>query len=317
VKKLTILSALFLTCNICLAQNLVPNGDFEQYSGCPNDWQQIDSALYWSSPIHAPDVIPEYYNQCYSVFQGSVGVPNNWGIEGFQYAHSGVGYAGIYIRSNIWPIMREYIEVPLTSTLNANACYHFEMYINLLNYSKYTSDDLGIYFSDTLISGLLVFGTLPFTPQINNSIGNMPDSLNWISVSGNYTATGGENYLLIGNFKNDSTTTEVLYNNSTIFDVVYIYIDDVSLTLCMGIGEQNENAEVKTYPNPFSDELNFNTSNNELSQIILYDITSRKIFNQSFSNSTSINIEQLAKGIYIYEVRNKNGMIKKGKVVKE
>jgi hypothetical protein len=43
---------------------------------------------------------------------------------------------------------------------------------------------------------------------------------------------------------------------------------------------------------------------------------------QSFTKSTSINTEQLAKGIYLYEVRNnpdsyRDGVIKKGKVVKE
>ena len=38
---------------------------------------------------------------------------------------------------------------------------------------------------------------------------------------------------------------------------------------------------------------------------------------KEFINSISINTEQLAKGIYLYEVRNKNGVIKKGKVVKD
>jgi len=54
----------------------------------------------------------------------------------------------------------------------------------------------------------------------------------------------------------------------------------------------------------------------------LLSVTSRKIFHQSFINSISINTEQLAKGIYIYEVRNKNGPdsyreVKKGKLVKD
>lgn len=71
------------------------------------------------------------------------------------------------------------------------------------------------------------------------------------------------------------------------------------------------------YPNPFKSMLNINVNNNELSEIILYDITARKILQQEFTNSISLNTEQLVKGIYIYEVRNKNGLCKKGKVVKD
>jgi len=71
------------------------------------------------------------------------------------------------------------------------------------------------------------------------------------------------------------------------------------------------------FPNPFLDRLNIRVNNNTLSEIIFYDITSRKILQQKFTNSVSLSTEQLAKGIYIYEVRDRNGLRKKGKVVKE
>ena len=48
-----------------------------------------------------------------------------------------------------------------------------------------------------------------------------------------------------------------------------------------------------------------------------HDIASRKLLQQKFTNAVSLNTEQLAKGVYLYEVRNKNGVIKKGKVVKD
>ena len=63
--------------------------------------------------------------------------------------------------------------------------------------------------------------------------------------------------------------------------------------------------------------LNIQTSGNALVEIILYDIASRKLLQQKFNNSVSLDTEQLSKGIYLYELRNKNGVIKKGKVVKE
>ena len=70
-------------------------------------------------------------------------------------------------------------------------------------------------------------------------------------------------------------------------------------------------------PNPVINELKVKTNYNQLSEIIIYDFTSRKILEKKFTNSTSINTGQLAKGIYLYEVRNKSGVIKKGKIVKD
>ncbi|HYV54141.1 MAG TPA: T9SS type A sorting domain-containing protein [Chitinophagaceae bacterium] len=71
------------------------------------------------------------------------------------------------------------------------------------------------------------------------------------------------------------------------------------------------------FPNPFCEKINVNANDTYQSEIILYDILSRKLLQHTFTNSTTLNTEQLAKGIYIYEVRNKNGMIQNGKVVKE
>src|SRR6188768_4225873 len=75
-------------------QNLVPNGDFEQYSGCPSQANQLDSALYWLNP-HAPPYppggSPDYFNQCSVI----VNVPNT--LWGYQPALSGVAYAGVVL----------------------------------------------------------------------------------------------------------------------------------------------------------------------------------------------------------------------------
>jgi hypothetical protein len=84
-----------------------------------------------------------------------------------------------------------------------------------------------------------------------------------------------------------------------------------------GINEFNENSSLTVHPNPFTTQLNITVADNESYQLILYDITSRKLLQQSFLNSTSMNTSHLAEGIYFYELRYDNGVIKKGKVVKE
>ncbi len=258
---------------------------------------------------------PDYYNQCATA--SFVSVPSNY--FGYQIAHSGFAYAGLLLWINA-PDSREYIEVPLTSTLLTDSCYHFEMYVNLANSSYFTTDNMGVYFSNTAITGITTYVNLPYIPQIINNSGNVFDTLNWTLVSGDYTALGGESHLIIGNFKDDFHTDTVLYNSSALWYQSYVLIDDVSLipfSPCnTGINANYENPEISIYPNPFSDQVNISLNTFEFAEIIIYDITSRKLIHQSFSNLTTLNTEQLIKGIYLYEIRFANGFYKKGKLVK-
>lgn len=70
-------------------------------------------------------------------------------------------------------------------------------------------------------------------------------------------------------------------------------------------------------PNPFGNKINVSQTNNSPSEIIIYDITSRKLINQQFTNTITINTEQLPNGIYVYQLTSGNGLCKNGKLVKE
>lgn len=91
----------------------------------------------------------------------------------------------------------------------------------------------------------------------------------------------------------------------------------MQISCITGIDQLYNFSDIRIFPNPFIDALNIHIKENEQAEIILYDNLSQKLFQQEFKNSTTINTEQLAQGIYFYEVRNKNVAIKKGKVVKE
>lgn len=313
MNKLYCQIVLLIVCSNCQGQNLVPNGDFEQYIGCPNSYAQFDSCLFWIDPyLYWQYGSPDYYNQCAPDFS-QVDVPNM--TSGYQLAHSGGAFAGVFLWHQTMEI-REHIEIALTTTLTANTCYHFEMYVNLANHVKFTTSEIGVYFSDTLLSGIDSTQNFIFSPQINNSAWNSFDTLNWVLVSGYYTASGGENFLLIGNFKNNANSNTAIVNNTSQFPFVYAYIDDVSLSICTGTDENNTNEIIDVFPNPYSDKIKITVKRNELVEFVMYDVTGSKTIQESFTNSISINTEQLAKGLYLYEVRNKNGVFKKGKVVK-
>ncbi len=59
------------------------------------------------------------------------------------------------------------------------------------------------------------------------------------------------------------------------------------------------------------------TVTREQSEIILYDIASHIILKEKFTKCISLSTERLAKGVYLYEVSNKNGISNKGKFVKD
>lgn len=297
------------------AQNLVLNSDMEQYSQCPNNYNQLANLISWSNPCYNPDSnfmgTPDYFNQC---ALSIVSVPSNG--RGNEPAHSGAGYCGVFLTVVGVPNFREYVEATLSTPLTANACYHFEMYVSLGDVCKFTTDAFGAYFSDTLVANYPIYTPLPFTPQVINPPGSYLDTLGWTLISADYTAHGGESYILIGNFANDNFTSTQVINSNTFGMHVYFYVDDVSLSLCTDVNNLNNEVNIRVYPNPFTDELRVKSSSMEESEIILSDVASRKLIRQNFTGSFSLNASQLSSGIYIYEVRNKNGIIKSGKLVK-
>lgn len=123
MNKQIIFFILLFTCRNCIAQNLVPNGNFEGYRSCPTDISQLDTALYWITPTTGTS---DYFNQCTT--NASIDVPNNQ--VGFQTAYSGVGYSGIFLFDiffNVSLNYREYLEVPLTSvSMASTSCGHYK-----------------------------------------------------------------------------------------------------------------------------------------------------------------------------------------------
>lgn len=306
MNKLCCLIIMFITCGVCSGQNLVPNPSFEDTLLHTNCITGIQIANQWFNPNIAS---PDLYSYKPSCTNSSFNNPS-----GYQLPKTGLCYAGIY--TYLLPNTREYVEIKLLDTLQANQDYQVSFFVSRAEGFNLAADRIGAYFSnDSALA--LTGGNLPFTPQISNPAGNiLYDSINWVQISGIYHATGGEKFITIGNFYNTPNTLIDTVSSGPNYDAYY-YIDDVSVTTATAINENDKNIFVNIYPSPVRNVLNIQVNNQELSQIIIYDIVSRKLLQQSFVNSTSINTEQFAKGIYLYEVRNKNGMIKKGKLVKD
>jgi outer membrane protein OmpA-like peptidoglycan-associated protein len=230
--KLRLLKCLFLvdfwcTIHISLAQkNLVPNSGFEEYVKCP--------VTFSTDPLHfgpnnwnsATQGTPDYFNRC-SI--GDMHVPNNW--AGVSQAHSGFGYAGIYAWNTGKKNYREYVQCKLTKPLKKGAFYKIQFFYRLSSYSVYAIDRIGLALSteeakanyDTLLNFKPIITEVKDLQTLTNA---------WMSASAKIQATGGEQFLIIGNFSsNDSTESmKIDYREGKSLMLghnAYYYIDDV------------------------------------------------------------------------------------------
>ncbi|HRF99669.1 MAG TPA: T9SS type A sorting domain-containing protein [Bacteroidia bacterium] len=218
----------FILCFVCCfvsknkAQNLVPNGSFENYTSCPNASGQLTLCTNWYNPSTGT---PDYLNAC----SPSLGVPSV-GL-GFQYAKTGNAMVGIWAFCNVFSNVREYVQSQLTAPLVVNSFYLVEYYINRANWSNFACNNISCLLSANSTFTADVNGLISGNPQVikfNNDI--IIDTLNWVRISSIYQASGGENYLTIGNFKNDALTTFSNVPGNSSSCAAYYLIDDVSLT---------------------------------------------------------------------------------------
>jgi len=257
--KILILTASLFAKKTC-SQNLISNYSFEVVDSCPLILDKLPLAPPWFQPNFFNSnqtSSSDLFNSCSST--STTNVPNN--VLGFQYANSGSGYCGIALSyANIIPNEREYIESALLKPLVLGKKYCVEMYVSLSNNSQFSVSRIGFAFTNDSVKvnqlSPYYFKPLTFlTPQVeNDSTAFITDTLNWVLISGNFIANGGERFLTIGNFYNDSRTPY----QSTGFGtqpVAYYYIDDVSVTCCdsSGICEEPVIANNELFiPNAFS-----------------------------------------------------------------
>lgn len=138
------------------------------------------------------------------------------------------------------------------------------------------------------------------TSGINNT-SNLRDPLHTFTSSGTYSIK-----LIV------ATDLDSICKTDTITKTIYI---DVCVT---GVNETIlEKEDVKIYPNPFSNQVSVVFINNERSTLSLYNFIGQQILQQTFVNSTTLNTQQLADGIYFYELHNEKGLISNGKIIRQ
>lgn len=218
------------------AQNLVPNPNFDQFSNCPNAISQLFFASPWNPPNQGTS---DFYHSC-APLQSLAGVP--WNFVGRQFPLAGSGYGGLILYSNFGSACsgpnganyREYIQVPLLSPLQAGQNYCVSLYASPADAVAMVSDAFGIHFSDTSIGFFSNFlplsdPSIGLQPQLVNSIGMLTDTVNWTRLEWTYQASGGEAFMVIGNFLPDSLTQTLNLFCGNTLNQAYWYIDSIAV----------------------------------------------------------------------------------------
>lgn len=260
------------------AQNLVPNGNFEEYVACPNlqnGYTVDDCTANWFGPgLSTPDYFHSCSQQLDAYGQLSMSTPQN--RHGYQAPHSGEGYMGIVtaLFENGWS-NQEYFATKLSGPLEANRYYRVEYYVSLADSIWWDSDvDYLQYFDsfgasvsekspEELFDGAQNAAAYDGPVQVQSEPGIFfSDSLGWQKVEGVFLASGKEEYLTIGCFKLWNGVQSNYYHNFLSMIETYYFIDDVSIT------PLDSFAAVTTFPNVFSpngdqknDQFTFHTGN--------------------------------------------------------
>lgn len=218
------------------AQNLVPYGDFENYStlaillNIPNSCYNNGFPTGWTSPnLGTPDMISDYSTPCNYSYNNSgcgyypqvceidnkLGCQTNMGAT-YPYTASSHVYMGIYTwgqSGNLFPnstLVREYVKCTLNVSggLTAGQCYHLTYYVSRSDMSKYATPVQAVVTSQNIdntngYAGVLNPGTAIWCrPSI------VYDKIGWTKIDYDFVAQGGETFLYLGFFEDEDGPCE-------------------------------------------------------------------------------------------------------------
>ncbi len=294
--------------------NLVPNPSFEERTGCPQGYPDLDGVCSdWMSFRGSPD----YFNNCSSMN----GYNNNWG---YQEPHSGDGYISLipYSVSGAVPsLMREHLGTQLTSPLIVGVKYYVNFYISAAwepNGMNIATNKTGILFTTSSYSDY--WSEQPLNNRCHVWTEDViADTVNWIKVAGSFIADSAYTHLVIGNLFEDSFTDTINLPNQIGFNQRAMqYIDDICVSTDSLYAENWTTLSVSNlsldaislYPNPVNDILHIE-SEKPIEKVAVYNSFGQLIFTkENFPNDDyKLNLEQIDAGIYFVKIRTQSSEV--------
>jgi hypothetical protein len=296
------------------SQNMVANPGFEDTLACPVQIGLINNVAGWTTC----GVTPDYFHSCANTTHPNHGVPFN--NRGFQPAHSGNAYIGIFTYSVFNQNLREFIGSALLQPLVVGQQYFVSFWAAHPDTSvlHFATDKLGVKFTTVQHTLMLPDTVGNFAHVFSTSL--ITDTLGWTLVRGSFIADSAYTFIEIGNFFEDSQTTiQNLGSGSP--NYAYYFIDDVCVTtdsaicgLSTGIREDDPNY-FSVFPNPADDEITIRSKSFSHVDVSLSNALSTTVFSSVLKNDEIIiNTINFSPGLYFLEI-TVNGIRKTQKIL--
>ncbi|WNJ17828.1 gliding motility-associated C-terminal domain-containing protein [Pontibacter sp. G13] len=206
------------------AQNILPNGDFEQYSTLPNMFGQYYYCNGWNN-LNAAGT-PDYLHMLGS---GTGALPNP--LPATVSPYSGQAVMGLFTYHGTQYDLREYISSPLSTPMIPGKTYKVSFYItngSANHIAGYSTNGIGALFTVGQIYQS-TWAPLNLIPQLlyPNQIWNT----GWQLVDFIYTADSAYTHITLGSFFNNATIgiTYQVPSIYTQFDAGYYFFDKVEV----------------------------------------------------------------------------------------
>ena len=259
------------------AQNLVPNGSFEEYISCPTAGNQVYLAAGWDRWYRSP----EYFNACCESVWADV--PLNFVVN--QWPAHGDAYCGVLTSSGSGDYC-EIIGAALNEPLVPGVPVHVSMKIaagvggTVLN-PQLTTSHVGVRFT-TSEEVWLVVTPLPDHAHLILEA-PLGQASQWHTLSATFIPDSAYAYISVGRFHDIDSITVTEINPDGNSPDAYFLVDEVCVsytpTDCDFSSGQAEYATsaLELFPNPFNDEfwLNLGGNADELIEIDFVDALGR------------------------------------------
>lgn len=99
-------------------------------------------------------------------------------------------------------------------------------------------------------------------------------------------------------------------SNDTVQNSSTLYVDDVTYTTTTGVTEALMNdIEISAYPNPANEVVTIKATTEDALVVELYSIDGQLLQTKAFSKETQLRIADLANGLYVYNIKDKDQVI--------
>lgn len=185
-----------------IAQDILSNGSFDELNECDSFLPEFICLEGWSTATtgddgNSPDL-------CYA---GAVFFP-----PVSTTAHSGLFFLGLECSST----NPEYAQHQLNEPLQAGVTYCIQFRASQFE-EGFATPTVGITFSETPLTNSPF--ELGLAPAVSGQLAAQPNV--WQQVSGSFTATGNEQYIIVSGF-----------NNANTGPFPYVYFDSIEITVC-------------------------------------------------------------------------------------